>query len=517
MKHRQIMAILFIAALILCTACSSSSPQPVSDPVEDNNSSDQVKKTDTVSEPVFSSSESDGATSVTISAADGAKIFFSTDGMSFQQYNTPVIVKKSVTVYAYAELDGVKSKTVGATFNAPQEESKQSSDNDSSKNDSSVSKTDEDKNNQENNNQNENDQDDSSQNNVPDNDNDNVDVGNDDDESSEDNLATYGTYSYKPDGMLPYFEELTLNDLYPDEDSLNKMVNELVRKHKEYETEHNNEYEPLDQASLGESISRLRGIYYKVVDRDEYYEYDSTPLDVENWLVVFENGVWALYDNNFKNILNSGALMNEPDNDWQMFSVDRKGELDVIWEFDSNDLTCNEGYYCRVYELWDYSNPYIGRTDEEQVSDTGVFDDTEYFTVDPQTEFFIMDRSLFGVNYNEFKKKLGRNDLMQPEDWPWWGQNLKVVYVDEELDTFACFFQNDRLVVVYRDSPSDGPGQMYYEAVSYFGNPDKEYEYWNGTTAYEWTLNDGYYQQNVETYDDQGHYRQQYTSFDYQE
>ena len=235
---------------------------------------------------------------------------------------------------------------------------------------------------------------------------------------------------------------------------------------------------------------------------------------------MFDDGVWAIYDKDFKNILNSGALMHDVDNDWQAFSVDRNGEFDVLWEFNGGDICCNEGYYVRVYEVWDYDNPYAGRTDDERVSDTGDFSESlsDLFEVDPQTELFVLDRSLFGLTYSEFKNRIGVKDLMQPEDWQWWGNNLKVVYVNGDLDTFACFFQNDRLVIVYRDSPSDGPGQMYYEAVSFFGDPDSEYEYWNGTTAYEWKLDNAVYQQYVESYSDNDlHYRQQYISSDYRE
>ena len=130
-----------------------------------------------------------------------------------------------------------------------------------------------------------------------------------------------------------------------------------------------------------------------------------------------------------------------------------------------------------------------------------------------------MNTDLFGSSYSEFCSKLGRNDLMAPEDWPWWGNNLKVVYVDEGTETIACFFQNDRLVIAYRDAAADlTDNNMFSDAVSYFGEPDYEYQYWNGYMAHEWYFSGYTYDQHVETYsDDENHYRQQYTSDSYKE
>ena len=147
----------------------------------------------------------------------------------------------------------------------------------------------------------------------------------------------------------------------------------------------------------------------------------------------------------------------------------------------------------------------------------GIGQLSDYLNVDSATEFFYMDPVLFGLSYNDFKAKIGRTGLMQPEDWPWWGKNLKVVYVDDGPETFACFFQEDRLVTVYRDSQSDKPGRMYSEALDYYSEPERKYTYWDGSDAYEWTRDGFYYQQHVETYDNKGHYRQQYVSFDYEE
>ena len=59
---------------------------------------------------------------------------------------------------------------------------------------------------------------------------------------------------------------------------------------------------------------------------------------------------------------------------------------------------------------------------------------------------------------------------------------------------------------------------MYHGAQLEYGDPNSEFEYWNGTPAYEWILSDCYYQQYMESYSEgEIHYRQQYISFEYQE
>ncbi len=141
----------------------------------------------------------------------------------------------------------------------------------------------------------------------------------------------------------------------------------------------------------------------------------------------------------------------------------------------------------------------------------------EPFTVDPDTGFFSMDTTLFGLTFNEFKQKVLLDDGVKPEDWTWWGHDLKVVYVVGSTETYACFFQNDRLVTIYRDSATGDKGKMYDEAVTRFGEPAEVSTYWNGLPAYEWNMQDFRYQQHVESYDNEDHYRQQYISRDYEE
>ncbi len=108
--------------------------------------------------------------------------------------------------------------------------------------------------------------------------------------------------------------------------------------------------------------------------------------------------------------------MYEADNEWQTFSVDSDGEVNVLWEFNGNDILCNDGYYYRAFELWNYDSADSGKGDGGKTEDVGAMVDSlyKYFEVDPMTEFFNMDTSLFGSSYEEFRKKIGRSDLMQP-------------------------------------------------------------------------------------------------------
>ncbi len=339
------------------------------------------------------------------------------------------------------------------------------------------------------------------------------------DDSNDGNLPDYGTYAYKPNGQIPFFDELTLDSLFSSEAEREEKVDEIIQAHKIFCQEHGREYEPLDRSTVGTTPESLLGIYYKSGGEDE----ERVPFDqVEEWLVMFKGGVYAIYDKGFKHVMKSGALVSNPENDWQTFSVEEDGTANMLWEFNANDILCEDGYYLRAFELWDYDSENGGTSDSGNAGNTDDSDTSNdlglYFSVDPMTEFFSMDTRLFGVGYKDFKKLLGISDLMQPEDWPWWGNNLKVVYVGDEYDTFACFFQNDSLVTVYRDSPGEGTGSMYYGATLEFGEPDSEYEYWNGTTAYEWTLKDFHYRQYTESYsEDDRHYRQQYMSYEFEE
>ncbi|MBP5330472.1 MAG: chitobiase/beta-hexosaminidase C-terminal domain-containing protein [Lachnospiraceae bacterium] len=508
MRKKALLSILFIAVLMICAACSSSE-DPVTVPENNTNVSDPVKTVTEVPEPTFSSSEADGITSVKIFVSTvGAQIYYSTDGSDYRQYSSPIAVMDSLTIYAYAEVDGIKSKTVSSTFKAPEKQDSQPSDNNS--NTDTDTNTDINTDAQDIIDQNS----DTDEDYNGDIDSDDIDDGYSD--SSDENLPDYGTYAYKPDGQIPFFEELTLDDLFSSELEKDKKLDQIKQAHKEFCETRGVEYVPLDPSSVGKTPERLRGIYYKVKD----LENDHVPFDeVEDWLVMFEGGVYAFFDRNFNNLLSCGALMHEPDKDWQTFTVNTAGEIDVLWEFNSGDISCSEGYFMRAFELWDYDSADTGTAGDRQTGNAGSSDDalSKYFDVDPITEFFTMDTSLFGSSYNEFKKKIGMNDLMQPEDWPWWGNDLKVVYVGTDFDTFACFFQNDSLVTVYRDAPSEGPGLMYHGAQLEYGDSNSEFEYWNGTPAYEWILSDCYYQQYMESYSEgEIHYRQQYISFEYQ-
>ena len=142
---------------------------------------------------------------------------------------------------------------------------------------------------------------------------------------------------------------------------------------------------------------------------------------------------------------------------------------------------------------------------------------SDFFTVNEDTGLFEMDRSLFGLSYSEFKDKIGAKDLMEPEAWEWWSHDLEVAYVIDEDKSFVCIFQNNRLVIVYRESETGEPGKAFDSAVTAYGKKYSELDYWTGFPKYVWELEDCYYWQYVETYDKADHFRQQYVSFDYDE
>ena len=47
---------------------------------------------------------------------DGATLYYSTDGLAWQPYTTPIVITETTTVYAKAEKDGVSSAVVSATY-----------------------------------------------------------------------------------------------------------------------------------------------------------------------------------------------------------------------------------------------------------------------------------------------------------------------------------------------------------------------------------------------------------------
>ena len=196
---------------------------------------------------------------------------------------------------------------------------------------------------------------------------DNGDNGPDDEDEPK---ATYGTYSYLPDGMLPYFDEITIEDLYPDNDSYNKMLKDLQKEYEAYKTENSySEFGELDLNSIGTTSESYWGIYYQNND-ESYYTYDDEPLEgVENWLVFFKCGTWAIYDNGFKNVIDAGVLASPDSSDWQFFTLNRKGELIHIMEFDTGTMSGDLGAYTRVYELWDYENGNGGSGNNDRAND----------------------------------------------------------------------------------------------------------------------------------------------------
>ena len=148
--------------------------------------------------------------------------------------------------------------------------------------------------------------------------------------------------------------------------------------------------------------------------------------------------------------------------------------------------------------------------------DANIIDD--YFRVDPITGFFTMDTGLFGKTFTEMSGLLG--GLEPLEYWPHWGDNLYVTFLSDDVNTYALLFQNNAFVCCYYDIPEDGriPDNISTAAVGYFGkecdsitNPYGD----SFTYFYNWILPGYYYEQYNESYFDETHFRQRYSTIQF--
>ena len=148
--------------------------------------------------------------------------------------------------------------------------------------------------------------------------------------------------------------------------------------------------------------------------------------------------------------------------------------------------------------------------------DANIIDD--YFRVDPITGFFTMDTGLFGKTFTEMSGLLGGLDPL--EYWPHWGDNLYVTFLSDDVNTYALLFQNNAFVCCYYDIPEDGriPDNISTAAVGYFGkecdsitNPYGD----SFTYFYNWILPGYYYEQYNESYFDETHFRQRYSTIQF--
>ena len=82
--------------------------------VEDENGTPVV----TVAAPTFSPAACnfDESITVTLTAEDGATISYSTDGLAWNTYSTPIVLTATTTIYAKAAKNGVESNVVSATY-----------------------------------------------------------------------------------------------------------------------------------------------------------------------------------------------------------------------------------------------------------------------------------------------------------------------------------------------------------------------------------------------------------------
>lgn len=131
---------------------------------------------------------------------------------------------------------------------------------------------------------------------------------------------------------------------------------------------------------------------------------------------------------------------------------------------------------------------------------------------------FTMDEKLFGLTYEGLKQRICMADLKKPEYWSYWGNNLYVSFIGDEI---TLLFQDDRLVMTFYDFPEAGnvpPGLLdsaatlwgrRYDSAGY--QDDNKYHYvWKNLGKYNFKYT---YEQYKEVYlTGESHYRQRYIS-----
>ena len=193
-----------------------------------------------------------------------------------------------------------------------------------------------------------------------------------------------------------------------------------------------------------------------------------------------------------------------------------KNKTALVWAI-GNGYVIYDGEYGHRYAFFPESEfeskpfyPYDSGSTAEIDTTNNVY---KYFSVDEQSQLFLVNESVFGKSYAEFKELMGVADLAAPEAWPYWGTDLSVVFVSDGRDTYACLFQNDRLVQVYRDTAdSVVPADLFEAAHDAFGKEDYIGTY-NGATFCRWKSDYGVCEHYMENYgDNELHYRQTFIS-----
>lgn len=243
-----------------------------------------------------------------------------------------------------------------------------------------------------------------------------------------------------------------------------------------------------------------------VRDGDSWKWTDGEKFDYTHWdMWVNSKGKECWQPDNYLNKENSVRIAAK-DITFSGWLCNKGGWLDTAEDGDNDAPLSSFGFICE----WDHKpdgSSDSGSGSEQEAAKGGKVSD--YMSVDEKMWLFKLDTSLFGSSFEDFKKKIGRDDLEDPEDWTYWGKDLKVTFFEDAGYVYACFFQYDKFVISYieNDDTTIIP-KAYASACTFFGKePDKitddgiNYWYMDGYT----------YRQNVEDFmDGTKHQRQMY-------
>lgn len=138
------------------------------------------------------------------------------------------------------------------------------------------------------------------------------------------------------------------------------------------------------------------------------------------------------------------------------------------------------------------------------ISDT-YNDDNDYISVD-SSGLLKIDVNILGSSYDKLCDTLNA-DLPTPQEFPWWGTDLKNADYTYNGIPLCFMFQYDKLVMVIYDIESEFRNDICDAAYDYFGNADYPHLWSLGTCTFEILL---------DTYATDGttHFKQQYTYSD---
>ncbi len=189
------------------------------------------------------------------------------------------------------------------------------------------------------------------------------------------------------------------------------------------------------------------------------------------------------------------------------------GEQVPVYESMSTDSAIigylSDGEEIRVIRYYDGENDLLWceilyNGTKAYVSQYNVISPCIY--LDPNDLLIVDTYRLFGYSYDEVCEILNVS-LPEPQEFPWWGVDLKNVDFTYNNIPLCFMFQYDKLVMIIYDVESEFRNDTCDAAYDFFG--ESEYFHY-------WHLYDCSFELFVDTYATDGttHFKQQYTSYD---